>query len=181
VDDVDQFFVLRAVRDPDGVEIDILREGAEVRKDIDDLRRVRGHLGFADGGSELWRRIEVERERDVLREIEARIREVVITDVAAESVAVISRLGRSGGEGLIDLFANLLADRSGGIEVGVVAACVESGGEVEERLAGLEGDGGAASLRLGDSGARRERLLLVLESGVGLRTGRGTGGGLRVQ
>ena len=73
----------------------------------------------------------------------------MITDVAAESVAVIARLGRGGGEGLIDLFANLLADGSGGIEVGVVAADVERGGEVEEGLAGLEGDGGAASLRAG--------------------------------
>ena len=77
--------------------------------------------------------------------------QLVIGDIAAESVAVIARGRRGRGERLVDLFANFFADRRGGIEVGVVAAGVERDGEIEERLTGLEGDGGSAGLGLCDA------------------------------
>jgi hypothetical protein len=84
---------------------------------------------------------------------------------------VIARGGRRRGECLVDLVADFFADGCRGIEVGVVAAGVECGGEIKEGFRGLKGDGGSAGLGLCHAGARGERLLLVLEGWVGLRAG----------
>ena len=78
VDEGDELLILRAVLDPEGVELDGLIEGPEQGQDVDDLGGVGGEIGLVDGGGELGRRGEVEREGDVLGEVEAGVGEVVV-------------------------------------------------------------------------------------------------------
>jgi hypothetical protein len=157
--------------DPDAVEVDVLGEGAEKRKNVDDLGGVGRKVRLFDRRVELRGRIEIERERDVLGEIQARLRESVLADVGAESVAVIAGLGCGGGECLVDLIANRLADRSGVLEVGVIAAGIEGGGEIEEWLTSLKRDGGSASFGLCDARTGGRALLIVFQRGRGLGSG----------
>ena len=152
VNAVGEIFVVGAMFDPEGVEMNVLGEGAEEGKDVDDLGGVGRQLGLVGDGGELRRRREVEGERDVLGEVEAAVGEGVLADVGAEGVAAGACGGRGGDRG-VDLFADFAADGGGGGEVGVVAAGVQGGGDVEERLAGFEGDGGAAGFGLGDARA----------------------------
>ncbi len=120
-------------------------------KDVDDLGGVGGKLGLVDGGGQFGRRRQVERQRDVLGEVETAVVQGVLADVAAESVAAGAG-GGGGGEFGVDLVANLLADGGGVGEIGIVAAGVERDGNIEQGFAGLERDGGAAGLRLSDAG-----------------------------
>ena len=60
-----------------------------------------------------------------------------------------------GSERLVHVSADLGAHGRGLVEVGVVAAGVERGGELEERLAGFQRDGGAAPLNLRRARAQR--------------------------
>src|SRR5712672_2136894 len=136
--------------DPDGVEVNIFGEGSEEGKDVDDLSGVGREFGLVDGGGQLRRRGQVEGQRDVLGEVEAAVGQSVFADVGAEGVP--AGAGRGGGCNLsVDLFANSGAHWAGGGEVGVIAANVGGYRDVEERLAGFKGDGGAASLRLCDA------------------------------
>ena len=108
----DEVFVLGTMFDPEGVEVNVLGEGAEQGKDVDDLGGVGRKLGFVDGGGELGRGREVEGERDVLGEVEAAVGEGVLADVGAEGVAGGAGASR-GGEFGVDLVADLLADGAG--------------------------------------------------------------------
>jgi hypothetical protein len=126
-------------------------EAAEERKDVDDLEGVGREVGLVDRWSEFWRRREVKRERDVLGEVEAAVVEGVVADVDAEGVATVASFG-GGCELGVDFVADLLANGARCGEIRIVSADVERDGEIEERLAGFEGDGGAASLYLCDSG-----------------------------
>ena len=105
VDDLEQGFVLRPMLDPDGVEMNVFGELAQQGKNVDDLGGVGRKLGLVDGGGELGRRREVERERDVLRQVEAAVGEGVLADVGAEGVAAVAGVGR-GGELGVDLVAD---------------------------------------------------------------------------
>ncbi len=152
--------------------MDVVGEGAEEREDVDDLGGVRRKLGLVGDRGELRRGREIERERDVLGEVEAAVGEGVLADVGAEGITAGAGCG-GGSDFGVDLVADLVADRGGGGEVGVVTAGVECGGNVEERLARLEGDGGAACLRLSDMrsglyrdvGGRGLGVLLLVEAG----------------
>jgi hypothetical protein len=53
-------FVLGTMFDPDGVEMDVVGEGAEEGKNVDDLSGVGGQLGLVDRGGELWRLRQIE-------------------------------------------------------------------------------------------------------------------------
>jgi hypothetical protein len=145
-----EVFVLRTMFGPDGAEVNIFSEGSEKRKNVDDLGGVWRELGLVGGGGQLGRRGQIESQRDVLGEVKAAIGQSVFANVAAESVPA----GAGGGRGCnlrIDLFANPGAYGAGGREVGVVSANVEGYGDVEERLAGFKGNGGATRLRLCDA------------------------------
>ena len=169
-----EVFVLGTMCDPDGVEMNVVGEGAEEGKNVDDLGGVGRQVGLVDGGGQLRRRREVESQRDVLGEVEAAVGQGVLADVGAESVAAGAGLG-GGCERGVDLFADLLAHGGGGGEIGVVAAGVQRYGDIEERLAGLERDGGAAGLGLRD--ARRRVSVMSVEAVVGVAAAdRGTRG-----
>ena len=90
VDDAGEGFVVGAVLEPEGVEMRGFGEGAEEGKDVDDLGGVGGELGLVDGGGELGRGLEIERERDVLGEVEAGVGEGVFADVGADGVAGVA-------------------------------------------------------------------------------------------
>jgi hypothetical protein len=136
---------------PDGVEVNIFGEGSEERKNVDDLGGVGREFGLVDGGGQLgWRR-QVKSQRDVLGKVEAAIGQRVFPDIAAEGVAAGAGRGR-GCKLSVDLFANPGAHWAGGGEIGVIAANIEGYGDEEERFAGFKGDGGAARLRLCDTG-----------------------------
>jgi hypothetical protein len=99
------------------------------------------------GGGQLGRGGQIESQRHVLCEVKAAIGKSVFTNVAAEGVP--TGAGSGGGSNLrIDLFANPGAYGAGDREVGVVPANVEGYGDVEKRLAGFKGNGGATRLRL---------------------------------
>jgi hypothetical protein len=152
MDAIDEVFVLGTVLDPDGVQVNRGGEGAEEGKDVDDLKGVGREIGLVDRWSEFgWRR-DVERERDVLGEVEAAVVEGVLADIDAKGVAAVTGLG-GGCELSIDLVTDLLADGARSCEIRVVPADVERDREIEEGLAGFKGDGGAACLDLRDSGA----------------------------
>ena len=105
-----EVFVLGTMFDPDGVEMNIFGEGSEEGKNVDDLRGIGRQLGLVDGGGQLGRRRQVERQRDVLGEVEAAVGQSVVADVAAEGVAA----GAGGGGGCnlsVDLVANLACGR----------------------------------------------------------------------
>ena len=106
---VDDGVVLRTHADPDVVEIDFAGEFADDRQDFDHLGRVGRHFGKRNAVGQLRRRSDVEAKRDVLREVVAGVRELVLADVGAELVAGVLRLGR-GLNGGVDLIADLLAN-----------------------------------------------------------------------
>ncbi len=80
-------FVLGAVMDPDEVQVNVGGEGAQQWKDVDDLCRLRRKLGFIDVGGERRRRREIQRERDVLADVEAGVAEMMGGDIGAEGIA----------------------------------------------------------------------------------------------
>jgi hypothetical protein len=152
-------FILRTMLDPDGVEVNILGEGSEERKDVDYLCGVRREFGLVDGGGEFGRLREVEGQRNVLGEVQAAVGEGVVADIRAEGVA--TGASRGGGCNLsIDLFANFRAHGTGVGEICVIAADIEGYGDVEERFAGFKGNRGAARLRLRDTGSRFRRYII---------------------
>jgi hypothetical protein len=149
-----QGFVLGAMTKPDVVKVDVCGEGAQQRKNVDHLRGLRRELGLVEIGRERGRRREVERERDVLADVEAGVIEMMQIDVRAERIA--RSAGRlRGGQGGVDIGADLGADKSRMLEVGVVAAGVERGGDVEKRLLNFKGDGGSALFDLCGTRAQR--------------------------
>jgi hypothetical protein len=141
------------------VEVDLFGEGAEEREDVDDGGSLGRELRFVEVGSELGRGREIEREGDVLADVEAAVVEVMLVDVVAELIAGVAG-GFGGGEGLVDVGADVGADGGGGVEAGVIAAGIEGGGYLEERLAVLERDGGATLLNA--RGTRTEGGVLLL-------------------
>ena len=160
---VDDGVVLRTRGDPDVVQVDFAGEFAQERQDLDHLGRVGRHFGERNAVGQLRRRRDVEGERDVLREVVAGVRELVLADVGAELVAGVLRLGRGLNRG-VDLIANLLADGLGLIEPGVVSAGVQRDSDVEDGFAGLEADLRAGGI---DEGGRL--LNLGLDGGAGGR------------
>ena len=94
-----------------------------------------------------------------MSEVEATVGERVIADIGAEGIAAGSGRGR-GCNLSVDLFANLCAHGAGVREICVIAAYIKGYGNVEERLAGFKGDGGAARLRLCDARGRFRRYIV---------------------
>jgi len=154
------------VMDPDEVEIDVFGEGAEQRKDVDDLRGLRWEFGFVEVGRERGGRREIESERDVLADVEAGVVEMMERDVSAEGVAAFAGVG-GGGESGVHVGADFGADWRGLVEIGVIAAGVEGGAHVKEGLVGFERDGGSALLDL--RGAWAESGVDALLFGGGVR------------
>ena len=136
---VDDGVVLRAHADPDVMEVDFACQFADKGQDFDYLGRVRRHLGERHAVGQLRRRRGVEGERNILREVVAGVRKLVLADVGAELVAGVLRFGR-GLNGGIDLIADLLADGCGLVQAGVITAGIQRGGDVEDGLAGLKAD-----------------------------------------
>ncbi len=159
VDQLGKVIIIGAMRYPDGVKIDVFAELPQQGKDVDDLRGVGGKLSLIDGGRKLRGRGEIERKRDVLREIERAVGEGVLADIGAESVAAVAGIG-GGGEVGVDLVANGLAHGGRCGEIGIVAADVQRDCDIEESLAGLERDGGTTGLGLGDAGSNASAGLL---------------------
>ena len=156
--------VLGAVLEPDVVQVDVRSEGAYQRQHVDHAGGLGREVKLADVGGELRRRREIERQRDVLADVQTEVILAVLGDVLAERIAAGAG-GLRGGEGLVDIGADLGADRRGLVQIGVVAAGVERGSDLKERLADLEGDRGAALLNL--RGARaRDRVGLVCLSAL---------------
>ena len=151
-----EIFVLRAMLGPEGVEMDIVGERAEQRKDVDDLRRVRRQLGLVGDRCQLRRRRKVKRERDVLGEVETTVGQGVVADVGAEGITA-GASGRRSSQFRVDLLANLPSDRRRCGQIGVVAAGVQRHGNIKERFAGLKRDGRAAGLRLRNTSGRLYR------------------------
>jgi len=173
VDALEEIIVIGAMRDPDDVKMNVLDELAQQRKYVDDLSGIGRQLGLVDGNCKLRRRQEIECQRNVLGKIEGAVGQGMLADVGAEGIAAGAGFGRGGKFG-VDLVTNGRAHRAGGGQVGVVAADVERDGDVEERLAGLERDGGAAGLGLGDargdlSGGLLHRALGGTAAGTGRR------------
>jgi hypothetical protein len=139
VDAIDEVLVVGAVFKPDGVKVDGFGKGTEERKNVDDLRGVRRHHRLVNARGEFRRRQKVEGERYVLGEIEGGIGQGVLANVLADGVTCITRGGRAG-KGVVELLADGEANRGRVVEVGIVAAGVESCGYVEEGLAGFERD-----------------------------------------
>ena len=135
---------------PDGLKMDVFGKGAEERKNVDDLGRVGREFGLVYGGGQLRRRRQIEGQRDVLGEIETAVGQGVVADVGAESVSAGAR-GGGGRDFCVNLCANLAAYRAGGGEIGVVAAGIEGHRDIKKRLAGFQGNGGAAGLGLCDA------------------------------
>ena len=148
--------VLGVVLEPDGVQVGGLGKGAQDGQNVDDGERVGRHLGLLDKGLELGGGAEEKGERDILGELPALVGELVLGHVLADRGlrgGGGGRLGGSLGEVGADLGPHGL--RIG--EAGVVAAGVEGGGEIEQRLAGFKGDGGACCVAA--AGERRRTLL----------------------
>ena len=90
-----EVFVLGTMFDPDGVEVNIFSEGSEERQNVDDLCGVGRQFGLVRGRGQLGRRRQVERQRDVLGEVETAVGQSVVADVGAEGVPA----GAGGGGG----------------------------------------------------------------------------------
>ena len=136
-------FIVGMVNDkPDAVQVDRIREIFQVRHNAGHLGCVGRHLGQVGCCFEIGRRREVERERDVLRDVQIRSRHPVLRDEKTNSIALGARIF-AGGHGFVDLRTYLLAHRCAGIETRVVAAHVQGGRHDENRLRAGERDGGA--------------------------------------
>jgi hypothetical protein len=55
----DEIFIFGAVFYPQSTEMNVVGKGSEERKNIDDLKGVRGQFGLADRRRKLWRRVQV--------------------------------------------------------------------------------------------------------------------------
>jgi hypothetical protein len=84
---LDEVFVLRAMFDPDGVEVDIVSKSSKEGKDVDDLGGVGRQVRLVYGGGEAGRRREIECERYILGQVEAGIVQGVFADIPAERVS----------------------------------------------------------------------------------------------
>ena len=159
--------VVGAVFDPQGVQADGLRERSDERQHIDDGSRIGRQLRDVDRGREHRRRGEEERERNVLGQGTAGIRERMPPDKRTERITGVARRSRTG-QLVIDLLPDFEADGSGLGKAVIITTRVQRGGEIEERLARFKGDGRASGLRLSDPGDGR-----VAGGGRGIRVGRG--------
>ena len=95
--------------------------------------------------SRAGRRAQVERQRDVLRDVFLGARHAVLGDEEADLVALgtgVFALGQS----LIDLIANPLAHRGALVEAFVISARIQRRGHDENRLRADQRDGGTGRI-----------------------------------
>ena len=111
--------------------------------DLDHLRRVGRHLGQVRRGFKLRRRREIERQRDVLRDVVLGAGHAVLGDVEADLVALGAGV-LALGQRLVDLVAHMLAHRRALLQALVVAAGVQRRGHDENRLGADQRDVGPA-------------------------------------
>ena len=69
------------------MEIDGLREFPQDRQDFHDLGRVRGQVGLLHRGGELGRGRQVQRERNILRQVARTLVQAMLVDKGAHLVA----------------------------------------------------------------------------------------------
>jgi len=119
--------ILRAVLDPDGVQLRGIHEGAQLRKHVDDVVRVRRHVASLTLVPALAS--DKRRARHTVQ-IVAGIAELVVADVSAQRVAIVTG-GRRVEQSSVHIVAHPLADGVGFRESGVIAAGVERGGDIE--------------------------------------------------
>ena len=152
------FFVVDVMhREPDAVQIDGGHKVLEQRHDLGHLRGVGRHLGQFHRGFDLRRRGEIERQRDVLRNIVLRARHAVLGNVKADLVALGAGVFALR-QRLVDLVAHMFAHRRAFVEALVITAGIQRRRHHEDRLQADQRDGGAGGID------QRRRLFLRLAS-----------------
>ena len=130
---------------PNSVQVDCVGEIFQVRHNFRHLRRIGWHLGQIGRRLKIWRGREIERKRNILRDVQLRARHLVLSNEEADGVAFGSRiLARS--HGLVDLIAHLLAYRRAAFQPLVIAAHIQGRGHHEYRLRVGQGDGGSGRI-----------------------------------
>ena len=87
-----QRLILRAMMNPDEVQLHLLGERSQQRQNIHYLRGLRGQLRLVDVRRQLRRRREIQRQRHILSHAQPFVRQLMLRNVSAQRVAALARV-----------------------------------------------------------------------------------------
>ena len=157
-------------RQPDSVQVNGGDKVAQQRHNLDNLGRIRRHLGQLGRGLDLRRRSEIKSQRDVLRDVKFSARHAMLGNVEADLVALVAGV-LAFGKRQVHLVPYPFPDRGALFQAFIVAAGIQSRGHQEDRLGADQGDGRPGRInqrrRLFPRKIRRGRRSLLLPARPG--------------